>query len=341
MDSSLKRLCMVSRLEGFAGPAAFQRRLEAGLRAQGILVSYSLEDQPYDAVLVIGATRRLAALREVQRQGIPVYQRLNGMNWIHRRTRTGLRHYLRAEAANLLLRIIRNRHASGIVYQSVFARDWWEREYGVAEVPAAAIHNGVPLEVYSPLGEHTRPQDCLRLLIVEGNLGGGYEVGLQAAFDLAQALQQRQNLAVELQIAGKASEAVRARWSRPGLHVAWLGAVPPEKIPALDRSAHLLYSSDINPACPNSVIEALACGLPVVAFSTGALPELVTGIAGRLAGYGGDPWKLDPPDGDALADAALEVLGDQERFRTGARRRAQEAFGLEQMVERYLGFMRC
>jgi len=92
----------------------------------------------------------------------------------------------------------------------------------------------------------------------------------------------------------------------------------------------------MNAACPNSTIEALACGLPVVAFDTGALPELVTGGAGRIVPYGGDPWKLDPPDVVALARAAAEVLENQTRFRAGARQRAEDAFGLERMVTGYL-----
>ncbi len=112
--------------------------------------------------------------------------------------------------------------------------------------------------------------------------------------------------------------------------------MPHEQIPALDRSAHLLYSADLNAACPNSVIEALACGLPVAAFATGALPELVTGDSGRLVPYGGDPWKLDKPDIPALAQAAAEILQDQARFRMAARQRAEEAFGLDTMVDRYL-----
>ena len=98
----------------------------------------------------------------------------------------------------------------------------------------------------------------------------------------------------------------------------------------------MLYSADLNAACPNSVIEALACGLPVAAFATGALPELVTGEAGRLAPYGGDPWKLERPDAPALAQAVEEILQDQPRFRAAARQRAEEAFGLDRMVERYL-----
>ena len=104
---------------------------------------------------------------------------------------------------------------------------------------------------------------------------------------------------------------MRQRWQAQALvPVHWAGLRPLESIPAIDRSAHLLYSSDMNPACPNSVIEALACGLPVAAFATGALPELVPPAAGCVAPYGGDPWRLDPPDIDGLASAALRVLAD-------------------------------
>ena len=142
---------------------------------------------------------------------------------------------------------------------------------------------------------------------------------------------------VELMVAGRVSDEVKARWAqKTNLQIDWIGLVPHEKIPDLDRSAHMLYSSDINAACPNSVIEALACGLPVLAFDTGALPELVTGDAGRVVAYGGDPWKLDPPDISVLADATVEILTDQPRFRSAARSCAEDAFGLTKMVDGYL-----
>jgi glycosyltransferase involved in cell wall biosynthesis len=118
-----------------------------------------------------------------------------------------------------------------------------------------------------------------------------------------------------------------------------LGLVSPEQIIAWDRSSHLLFASDLHPACPNSVIEALACGLPVVSFNTGALGELVTGDAGRLAEYGADSWNVDPPDLDGLADAARQVLADQPRFRAGARARALDGLGVEAMADGYLAVM--
>ncbi|HRQ33006.1 MAG TPA: glycosyltransferase, partial [Anaerolineales bacterium] len=95
-------------------------------------------------------------------------------------------------------------------------------------------------------------------------------------------------------------------------------------------------SAELNPACPNAVIEALACGLPVVGFETGALSELVQGDAGRLASHGANPWRLQRPDIPSLADAAEEVLRDNERFRRAARARAESTFGLDAMVDRYL-----
>jgi glycosyltransferase involved in cell wall biosynthesis len=84
------------------------------------------------------------------------------------------------------------------------------------------------------------------------------------------------------------------------------------------------------------VIEALACGLPVVGFDTGSLSEIVQGDAGRLVPYGADQWKLKPPDIPSLAKAAEEVLEEQPLFRKSARERSEVAFDVEKMVDEYL-----
>lgn len=337
---SIKRLCLTPRAANVGGVRSFQARFAAELARRGIAVTYDLTDRPYDVALVAGGTRDLRGLRLARRAGIPVIQRLDGMNWLHRARRTGLRHWLRAERANWLLAHIRRRHASGIIYQSEFVRGWWDDTRGPAPVPHAVIHNGVPLEEYTPEGAHDRPTDRARLLLVEGNLGGGYEQGLETAVGLAERLQDHHGIRLELMIAGAAAPDLQAQWTaRAGVPLVWAGLVPAEDIPRLDRSAHLLYSADLNPACPNSVIEALACGLPVAAYDTGALKELVTGNSGRVTPYGGNPWKLDPPDVATLAAAAADILADNDRFRTAARARAEAAFDIGAMVDRYLEFI--
>ncbi len=332
------RVCLVPHIPGAAGPANFQQRLAAGLAARGVEVAHDFGAGQGDVLLIVGGTRQLAALRRARRRGARLIQRLDGMNWIHRRLPTGARHALRAEVNNLLLRLIRRRLADAVVYQSRFAQSWWERAHGPTTAPARVILNGVPLDRYHPHGAGSPPADRWRILVVEGNLAGGYEHGLKAAFGLADRLRARLDRPVELVIAGQAGSGLRRGWDlRAAVPARWLGPVPPDEIPALDRSAHVLYAADVHPACPNAVIEALACGLPVASFDTGALPELVSGDAGRLAPYGADPWRLEPPDIDTLAEMALEIFSEEPRFRRGARGRAEAGLGLETMIDGYWG----
>ena len=142
---------------------------------------------------------------------------------------------------------------------------------------------------------------------------------------------------VEVMVVGRVSSDLRSLFqSRSSVPLIFSGLVPPQSIPEIDRSAHLLYAADLNAACPNSTIEALACGLPVIAFDTGALPELLDKSAGCIVPYGGDAWRLDPPDIQALAYAALQVLREQAHYRAGARLRAEASFSLERMLAGYL-----
>ena len=335
--SKMTRICLTPRVHGVGGMVSFRHKMEAGLKKRGIETTMDLEGGKYDAVLVIGGTRNLAGLWKARRRGVRVVQRLNGMNWLHKRLKTGMRHYLRASYGNWALATIRRRLADGIVYQSEFSKAWWEREYGRTRVSNTVVYNAVDLQAYSPEGAHTRPGDVQRILLVEGSLQGGYEMGLKTAVELAEKLQGEGGMKVELMVVGRVSEQVQAEWGeRSRTPIQWAGEVGRERIPEFDRSAHLLYSADINAACPNSVIEAMACGLPVLAFDTGALAELVDGGAGRVVPYGGDAWRLDAPDVGALVKGAVEILGNQKGFREGARERAEARFGLDEMVEGYL-----
>jgi glycosyltransferase involved in cell wall biosynthesis len=330
-------VCILPRLEGIGGPASFRARLVAGLQARGVPLAGDPADPACRTILVIGGTRQVPELLRARRRGVRIVQRLNGMNWMHRRRFTGVRHFLRSEINNALLAYIRRRVADRIVYQSNFARTWWQTVYRSVAAPGVVIYNGVDLDQFSPHGPERRPADRFRLLLVEGNLGGGYEMGLRNSAALAEMLQRKTSRPVELMVVGKVPQRLRARLDEryPG-RIAWSGVVERDAIPALDRAAHLLFSADLNAACPNSVIEALACGLPVVSYATGSISELIEGEAGLVVPWGSNFWKLEPPDFPGLAEAAWQILNEQERFRAAARARAVAAFGVDGMVERYL-----
>lgn len=350
----MKCVCLLPRLQGVGGMVTFSEKMEKGLRERGVGVTRSALEVNFDAVLVIGGTRHLYTLWNLRKKGIPIVQRLDGINWLHwarmkkHPASFNLRHVLRAEYGNVLLAFIRRFLANKIVYQSCFVKEWWEREHGIVSSPSAVIHNGVDLELYKPAKTDERPLDCYRVLLVEGSMMGGYEQGLTVASKLCQKIEMeyRELLGkkVELMVVGRVSgetkrqveEYFRFNSNPDQLGLVWKDQQPPDLIPEIDKASHLLYSADINAACPNSVVEALACGLPVLSYNTGALTELVTGDSGRIVPYGADPWKLEDPDIGLLADAAVEILLDQNRFRPAARRHAEGFFDINRMLDAYV-----
>jgi glycosyltransferase involved in cell wall biosynthesis len=332
----MPRICIVPVVDGLGGMASFRHKFEAGLETRGIEVTHNPAD-PSDAILVIAGTRHLLPLWRARRRGVRIVQRLDGLNWIHRKRNTGPRHFIRAEYGNFVLSLIRSRLATHILYQSKFSRRWWDDRYGKVSAPFSVVHNGVDLSEYQPPDRGVLPSQPVRLLVVEGSLGGGYDMGLANAVRLAELLAGKYSFPIELMVVGKISpEHQNAVQAASRVPILWAGLVPHDQIPSIDGSAHLFFSADLNPACPNSVIEALACGLPVVAFDTGAMNELVLGDSGRLVPYGGDPWKLDQPDIPALAEAAAGILRDRQRFSLAARSQAEAALGLDKMVDGYL-----
>jgi glycosyltransferase involved in cell wall biosynthesis len=328
----MSKICIVPHVEGSGGMASFRLKFESGLNARGIEVTHDPAEKS-DAVLVIAGTRRLGQLNQARKRGVRIVQRLDGINWVQRVRWTGPRYHIRAEYGNAMLAFIRNRFADRVIYQSEFIRGWWNEWYGEARVPSTVILNGVDLEKYSPNGEHDRPKDRYRLLLLEGSLAGGLNAGLFHGVALAEKLAEKQP--IEVVVAGKVDDATQAKLQSK-VPVKFLGTIPREEIPQLARSCHLMYCAEVNPPCPNSVIEALACGLPVVGFDSGSLKELVNEGAGRVVPYGANPWKLETPQVAALADSAQEVLSKQEQFRAGARRRAESILGLDRMVDSYV-----
>jgi glycosyltransferase involved in cell wall biosynthesis len=86
-----------------------------------------------------------------------------------------------------------------------------------------------------------------------------------------------------------------------GGRVRFLGYVPDADLPALYEGAAVFVYPSFYEGFGLPVLEAMACGAPVVTYNVTSLPELV-GDAGVL---------LDPPwTADALAEAIRRVLGD-------------------------------
>ena len=107
-------------------------------------------------------------------------------------------------------------------------------------------------------------------------------------------------------LAGKATAEARPwleRIARPPLagHVRHVGYVEPANRQALYEGARLLVQPSFEEGFGIPVLEAMTLGVPVVAASRGALPE-VLGDAGPL---------VDPDNPDDIATAIARLLDDE------------------------------
>ena len=105
---------------------------------------------------------------------------------------------------------------------------------------------------------------------------------------------------------------------------------------------------------PTTVLEALACGTPVVATDVGGIPEQVKSLAVPAAGaaavgygeFGPDAATgtlVAPHDRDALAAALAHLLGDEplrRRLGGNAARDARDRFDVNAQCEQYLRWYR-
>ena len=104
-------------------------------------------------------------------------------------------------------------------------------------------------------------------------------------------------------------------------HVRRTAAYRQEEAPAIYRSAHILLHSKYKDPCPTVPIEAMACGLPVLASNFSALPEVVADSeTGTL---------VAPGDVNAWTSGLADLLADpsrRQRMGAAARVRAETKF---------------
>ena len=98
----------------------------------------------------------------------------------------------------------------------------------------------------------------------------------------------------------------------------------------LIRAADVVCLASAFEGLPMAVLEAMACGRPVVATAVGGVPDAV--VDGQTG------WLVPPGDEDALVDALVAAASaPAERRARGeaARQRYAERYSLERMVDAY------
>jgi glycosyltransferase involved in cell wall biosynthesis len=194
------------------------------------------------------------------------------------------------------------RHASRLLVVSEDLGRLAVQDYGADAARVRVIPNGCDAATFH-LGDRTSARHSLgvsqdaELVVYAGRLVP--EKGLRELLEAMQLIvAQRPQLQLVLIGSGPMQDELRTLTAENGC-VRLTGALPPETVAQWMVAADLITLPSYSEGHPNVLVEALACGRPVVATAVGGIPEVVDAACGVL---------IPPRDGAALATALTQVL---------------------------------
>ena len=179
-------------------------------------------------------------------------------------------------------------------------------QHGVEDGKIDVLYNGVDCTRYHPvLRTEARQRLAIdihdQVLVYVGRLSP--EKGISDLLTALALLRDRHHSRVRLLVVGDGHqrEMLRKQAARLRLDdsVIWLGWQPPSEVGELISAGDLLCLPSHMEGVPNVVLEAFACGLPVVVTRVGGTPEVVTDATGVLA---------EPKDPESFATALARAL---------------------------------
>jgi glycosyltransferase involved in cell wall biosynthesis len=216
---------------------------------------------------------------------------------------------------------------------------WLKREVEASSLlgrfPVSTIPNGVDTEVFKPhdAAALRRAFDLApdsKIVLFVAAVASSRRKGFHLLLEAVEALSSARD---DLCLMSVGSSQPRIESGVPHIH---LGHIESERLlAAIYSSADLFVIPSLQDNLPNTVLEAMACGTPVVGFDTGGIPDMVRpGETGWLAGVG---------DVRALREAIQRALSDDAgRTRMGRQCRAvvEKEYTLEVQTQRYMALYR-
>jgi glycosyltransferase involved in cell wall biosynthesis len=268
--------------ESRTGPNSFALRLARQLSLMGHVVA---DPDDYDVALVfVEATQRLDRRR-------PYVHRLDGFWMKPSELASGRNDGIRRTYSD----------ASAVVWQSEFDRGMTLRWFGHPSGPGTVIRNGVPIvpreSIVMPSGLERLRKEHDEVFVCSANWHP--QKRLRANIELFRRVRRDPRRSCLIVLGDHPDVVVR---SSPDDRVFYAGSIPHDDCLALysvaDWMIHLAWLDH----CPNTVVEALSVGTPVVCSPAGGTVEL---LAGHNAVGQDEPRGLtidEPPHDMSLAD---------------------------------------
>ena len=193
------------------------------------------------------------------------------------------------------------------------------------DLPVDVIPNCLDLNVFKPMDQTEARRRFNLPLDKKLILFGAYNPSdWRKGGDLLDLALRQLNLTdVELAVFGAANGPQIA-----GLRTHWLGSFSKESdLAELYNAANVMAVPSRQDNLPNTIAESISCGVPVVGFKIGGIPDMVVHCE--------NGWLASPFDTKELAEGLLWVLSQQNRLSVASRRKAEALFTPSAVAGKY------
>tara|TARA_B100000795_G_scaffold223527_1_gene178735 strand:- start:6349 stop:7353 length:1005 start_codon:yes stop_codon:yes gene_type:complete len=325
MNEFKKKIYFPHRPGSFGGAASFQTRFESRLSENGYSVLYAEDnfENVTSTIIVVGGTIKLFWLIKSKLCGARILHRLDGVIDYSFNMKVGVLNFVKYRLTLMLISFIRRWLADHVIYQSMYVKSAWE-SYAGKVMKSSIIYNAIDLNEFFPIDKNYESVD-FSIIVVEGTVQGDLALSALKAVTIGQ-----------IDVYGRIQSRIEDKiLSDDKKNISFHGPIPRENIYKVFAGRKIYLCLEINPACPNAVIEALAAGVPIVGFNSGSLLELV-GDAGIILPYvGGNPNKLEAPDCEGLNSAIKTINESYKHYSTLARSRSKRFFSSDHQLMKY------
>ena len=292
------------KYQWIGGPTTFLRNLQRYLDKHNFSYTSSLKAVKKAKVLFFPNSFHLENVKKIKGRGGYVIQRLDG---IHYPSKHG-EQYLEL---NKNVNDIYLHYSDTVIFQSRYSRAQCFAMFGERD-NCSIIINGVDKTIfYPPQASRTDVPNGVFKFITTGRFRN-----IDMIEPVVKALDMlKGQIEFELTVIGPlVNPEIESYFKRPYLR--HIESLPLETIAEELRSHDLFIYSHLNPPCPNSLVEAISCGLPVVGFDSGAMAELCFFSKDLLSSVSGEIFqKYEDFDARKLAEKITFAVEHYAHYR--------------------------
>ncbi len=285
---------------------------------------YLLSNAPYLSI---------KSLNILHKKGIPIILNQNGVfypgwfsgDWKKHNEKMSLAYHL----------------ADYVFWQSKFCRVCADKFLGKRKGDGEILYNAVDLKHFYPNGSLIEGEFTF---LITGKIENHLNYRIESTI-MGLALTIKQGLDVKLIIGGIIENIlpIRNLIEKTNLSekVKFIGPYSQENAPKIYQSANAYVMTKYLDPCPNTVLEAMACGLPILFSNSGGVPELVGKKAGVPLDVKQDWNKIHFPSPENISLGMIEIIKKHNEMSKYARLRAEEKFDIKNWIKNHKNvFMR-